>query len=152
MQILPLFHRTRSAALVALAGGAMAQAMVLWGGSLARFLPPWQALLVAAALGAGVAGFALADAFGRSGRWGLIWSYVAWPVATALGAGVGAVFLTVLLATDGGGLVYVVSSAAPLGMMAVIDGVTTSPVVAVVWALGGCAAHYGTRSERAVIT
>lgn len=152
MQILPLFHRARSAALVALAGGAMAQAMVLWGGSLARFLPPWQALLVAAALGAGVAGFLLADAFGRSGRWGLIWSCVAWPMATALGAGVGAVLLTVLLATDGAEMLFAVSSGAPLGMMAVIDGVTTSPVVAVVWALGGCAAHYGTRSERAAIT
>lgn len=153
MPLLPPLYRARSATLTAIAGGALAQSMALWGGTLARFLPPWHVLILAAMLGAGMAGFLLADAFGRAGVWGAVWSAVGWICATVVGAGLGAAVFTFSAgAYPAFALTNAVVEGAPLGLLAVGDGISSSPTVALIWIIGGCAVHYGTRTERAAVT
>jgi len=108
-------------------------------------------MALAGVAGAGVAGAVLADAFGRFGVRGVLWSVLAWPLATLLGGMIGAAVATII-ATWGQmqGVVEVVTDAAPLGILALADAIATSPAVAGVWMLSGLAVHYGARAERGV--
>lgn len=146
--------RMHSAVLTGTGGGATAQAMSLWGGDLARFLPPTWLLTLAAVIGAACAGAVLAGALGRTGLIGVITCILAWPVATALGAVIAAVPFG-LSEVDvrygvAGSVVTAVSEAAPLGLLAVGDGITTSWVVAAVWVLSAALVHVVLRLERQV--
>lgn len=137
---------------MALGGGAVAQSMVLWGGSMAQFLPPLAVMSLAASGGAALAGLVLADAFGRAGRWGVVVSAIAWCMATALGACVGAAFFALESGLNPATFIpNAIFGAAPLGLIAVADGIATSPAVAAVWALAGCAMHWCARVERAYL-
>lgn len=148
MQFLPCLQRLHCAALMAVSGGAVAQTMSLWGGDLARFLPPLPMMTLAAAFGAGVAGLLVSDAFGRRGVWGLLSSGFGWCIATALGAGIGAaVFAVQPRLGISGGLLRALEEGASLGLLAVGDGIVTSPPVAVIWILSGIAMHFGARVE-----
>ena len=150
MQLLPSLQRLRCAALIAMSGGAVAQAMVLWGGQMARFLPPLPVLMSAAVAGAGLAGIVLADAFGRQGRRGAIRSAIAWPVVTGLGAMAGASLLALDPARGPASmLANALKEGAPLGFLAVADGIATSPAVLAIWLVAGVAVHHGARVERA---
>ena len=150
MQFLPSLQRLRCAALIAMSGGAVAQAMTLWGGQLARFPPPLPVLMSAAVAGAGLAGVLLADAFGRRGCRGAIWSAVAWPVVTGLGGMAGASVLALDPARGPASmLANALKEGAPLGFWAVADGIATSPTVLVIWLVAGVAVHHGVRVERA---
>lgn len=149
MPYFPIYQRLRCAVLMALAGGAVAQAMTLWGGELARFLPPVTPMMVAACAGACLAGLMLADAFGRTGWLGALWSTLAWPLATAVGAALGAgLFGIVTSPAPLLGAPQALAAGAPLGLTAVIDGISTSPAVAVIWIICGLAMHHGALAER----
>ena len=108
-------------------------------------------MALAGVAGAGLAGVVFADAFGRFGVRGALWSLLAWPLATLLGGVIGATAATII-ATWGQvqGLVELVTDAAPLGILALADAIATSPAVAGVWMLSGLAVHFGARSERGV--
>ncbi|WP_299654156.1 hypothetical protein [uncultured Tateyamaria sp.] len=147
---------TQSALLTGLAGGATAQAMSLWGGDLARFLPPLPFLTLAAAFGGACAGVVLAKALGRSGWIGVMISALAWPVATLLGAVLAAIpFGLVDAATHVSAtemLFTAVESAAPLGLLAIGDGIANSPYVATIWVLSATCIHIILRRERSLST
>ncbi|MEO0381782.1 MAG: hypothetical protein AAF252_16055 [Pseudomonadota bacterium] len=150
MAFFPMYQRVRCGVLMALAGGAVAQAMTLWGGDLARFLPPLSIMLCAAFVGAGVAGFFLADAFGRRGWGGIVWTALAWPLATAMGASLGAGLVGTASSPEPlASLPEALTAGAPLGWMAVTDGITSSPAVALIWVVCGLAMHHGALAERA---
>ena len=146
--------RMTCGAATGLAGGVVAWAMSGSGGSLARFLPdgPW--FHIAALLGAGVAGLALADGFGRKGWLGAGAALAAAPVATGIGAALGAAGLMVVfaavqfLAGAGGVAPGSVTGAPALGVLAVVDGIGTSPVVALTWVSAMCAVHLAMRRLR----
>ncbi|WP_299548340.1 hypothetical protein [uncultured Tateyamaria sp.] len=146
--------RLHSAILTGIGGGATAQAMSLWGGDLARFLPPTWLLTLTAVFGAACAGAILASALGRSGLIGVVICILAWPVATALGAAIAAVPFGLSVADMrygvAGGFVTAMREAAPLGLLAVGDGITTSWVVAAVWVLSAALVHVVLRTERQV--
>ena len=149
MQVLHMRQRLRCAALVALSGGAVAQAMTIWGGQMARFLPPHPYMILAGFVGAGLAGILLADAFGRGGKGGALLSGLFWPIATLLGACLGAALL--IFGLEGPANVTphsALESGADLGTLAVMDGVFTGPLVAVIWFVSGIAVHFGARAER----
>ena len=153
MTMIPLFSRLKCATLIALSGGAMAQTMTLWGGDLARFLPPTAVMGLAGAGGAWLAGFALAGAFGREGWRGVMCSAVMWPVTTAVGAGLGASLLALVPTGAPSRPLWTALEEGPgLGLLAVADGIATSPVVACVWLLSCAAIHHGARHERRAIT
>ncbi|WP_299725011.1 hypothetical protein [uncultured Tateyamaria sp.] len=153
MQFMTSPARLRCAALMAITGGAVSQTMSIWGGDLARFLPPMLVMICAGAAGAGLAGLLLADGFGRKGAFGMLWSVLAWPIATACGAVFGAATLAIEWMRSPVQMVaHALEHGAPLGVMAVADGIATSPAVAGVWLVSGVAMHYGARIERAVIT
>lgn len=148
-----MMHLTRSiaaqgAALMALAGGATAQAMSQWGGSLAAYLPPLPLLTLVAALGAGVAGLLLSTAFGRGG-WEDVWlSTIMWPVVTALGAVCAATAFGLVEAVTSTRGLHVLEEIAPLGLWGVADGIATSLPVALTWLAGRVAVHLALREER----
>ncbi|MFL4470767.1 hypothetical protein ACERZ8_13070 [Tateyamaria armeniaca] len=149
MQFLTYAPRLRCAALTAMAGGAVAQTMSLWGGHLARFLPPMAVMMGAGAVGAGIAGLILADAFGRAGRRGAFCALLGWPIATLLGAVIGATLVVIeAMELSAATLAHAVSEGAPFGIMALMDGISTSPAVAGIWLLSGWAMHVGARVER----
>ena len=153
MTYFPVYQRVRCGALMALSGGAVAQAMTLWGGDLSRFLPSLSTMILAACVGAGVAGFLLADAFGRRGWRGAIWTVVAWPIATVCGASLGAGLVGIASSAEPlAGLPEALVAGAPLGIMAVSDGLSTSPAVAVIWLICGLAMHHGAMAERSPTT
>lgn len=153
MPIFTCSARLRCAALMALTGGAVAQTMSLWGGDLARFLPPLPVMQGFGVAGAGLAGLVLADAFGRAGWRGAVWSCLAWPLATIFGAVTGAALLAFeVTRSPGAMLIKAVSEGAPLGIMALMDGIATSPAVATIWLASGLAMHSGARVERDVTT
>lgn len=146
--------RMHSAVLTGIGGGATAQAMSLWGGDLARFLPPTWFLILAAFFGAACAGAVLAIALGRSGFLGVAICVLAWPVATAIGAVIAAMpfGLSEIDMRYGvaGSALAAMTEAAPLGLLAVGDGITTSWVVAAVWVLSAALVHVIMRLERQV--
>ena len=149
MTMMPIVSRLRCATLIALSGGAVAQTMTIWGGDLARFLPPSSVMSLAGAGGAWLAGFAMVGAFGREGWRGVICSALMWPVVTAFGAALGAVLLVLMpLAVPSRPAWSTLDESAGLGLLAVGDGITTSPVVAGVWLLSCAAIHHGARHER----
>ncbi|MEL6807247.1 MAG: hypothetical protein AAFO97_05665 [Pseudomonadota bacterium] len=153
MSFFPMYQRVRCGVLMALTGGAVAQAMTLWGGDLARFFPPLSIMLCAAFVGAGVAGFMLADAFGRKGWVGFVSSTLAWPLATVIGASLGAGLVGTASSPEPlASLPEALTAGAPLGLMAVTDGIASSPVVAIIWIICGLAMHHGAFAERAVTT
>lgn len=118
------------------AGGAMAVAMQVSGGALAPLLPPAGPFIGSAMCGAGCAGAALAGGFGH-GRWyGHLAAVVAWPLATGIGAAVAGTIATVI--AEGAGAATTGDGPA-LGLIAVLDGVTGSPVVLAVWLASGLA-------------
>lgn len=149
MAFFPMYQRVRCGVLMALSGGAVAQSMTLWGGDLARFFPPLSIMLCAAFVGAGVAGFILADAFGRRGWGGMVWSIVTWPLATAVGASLGAGLVGTASSPEPlASLPEALIAGAPLGWMAVSDGIASSPAVAAIWVICGVAMHHGALAER----
>ena len=105
---------------VALMGGALSVVMVWPGGSLARFLPGVEFHL-AALIGAALAGGALADAFGHRGIWGYVAALFAALVMTGLGAMLGS---------------FVITLQGDLGLLAVVDALTTSIAAICVWSMG----------------
>ena len=149
MQFLPRPARLCCAALMALTGGTVGQTMSLWGGDLAGYLPPLWVMSGAGAFGAGLTGLVLADMFGRRGLAGAALSCFGWPIATMLGAIIGAA--VVLLGTKRplvSDPALTIVEGAPLGLLAVADGIATSAVVAGVWMISGVAMHCGARVER----
>lgn len=153
MSFFPMYQRVRCSVLMALTGGAVAQAMTLWGGDLARFFPPLSIMLCAAFVGAGVAGFMLADAFGRKGWVGLVSSTLGWPLATIVGASLAAGLVGTASSPEPlASLPEALTQGAPLGLMAVTDGIVSSPIVAIIWSVCGLAMHHGAFAERAVTT
>ncbi|MEO1777295.1 MAG: hypothetical protein AAFU63_00750 [Pseudomonadota bacterium] len=138
----------------AAAGLAVAIAMQVAGGNLARFLPegPW--FYVVAILGAAAAGIALADGFGRRGWLGVAVLALAAPTATAIGAALAAAVLTsghaakmAILGSDT--LTPGTLTGSPvLGLLAVADGISTSFAVAVTWVLSMGAVHLTMRRMR----
>jgi len=143
----PVSPKLTCAGAAALAGLATATAMSAAGGGLSRFLPPLPHLALSAVFGAAVAGLLLSRGFGRP-RWaGALLSLVAAPATTALGAAIGANTLMFVAAcgqiADGGP-----GAAAGLGLIAVLGGVLTSPVVALVWALSMTGVHLATARAR----
>lgn len=144
--------RGHAALLCGLAGGATAQAMCLWGGDLARFMPPAFVLMGAASFGAACAGVVLADTMGRRGWRGALCFILAWPVVTGLGAAVASIPFGVSDAGLRGNVVNTlaaaVDAAAPLGLLAVGDGIVHSPHVAAVWVLSALAVHKVLQTER----
>ncbi|MEM6374252.1 MAG: hypothetical protein AAF727_15960 [Pseudomonadota bacterium] len=153
MPILSISLRLRCATLVALSGGAVAQTMSLWGGEVSMFLPDFTDMLWAGVLGAGAAGLLFGDLFGRAERTGVMWAMLGWAIATLVGAmfGAGAVIAyetNAPLANMGTSMM----EGAPLGVLALVSGVTGSPIVAAVWVLSGLAVHCATRAERSAPT
>lgn len=146
--------RMQSAVLTGMGGGATAQAMGLWGGDLARFLPPTWLLTLAAVFGAACAGAVLASALGRSGLLGMAMCILAWPVATSLGASIAALPFGLSGFDARYGVARAVGSAmteaAPLGLLAVSDGIMSSWFVAAVWVLSAALVHVILRAERQV--
>ena len=128
------------------AGLVVALAMTTAGGSLARFLPdaPWFHLV--ACVGAATAGVALADGFGRRGQLGALAAVLVAPIVTAVGAVIATMLLVLVFEPTGGW--GAVSDAAPLGLLAVTDGIGTSPVVAVTWGLSLAGVHMVMRRVR----
>ena len=153
MSYFPMYQRVRCGVLMGLTGGAVAQAMTFWGGDMARHLPPHWVMCGAASVGAGLAGLALADAFGRRGWGGAMLSVFGWPIATIMGAVLGAAFVLMKegrpWASDPA---LAIVEGAPLGVMSVLDGIVSSPVVATIWHVCGLAMHHGAFAERAVTT
>ena len=148
--------RGHAALLTGLAGGATAQTMTVWGGDLERFLPPTLLLIAAACAGAAGAGALLSGALGQRGWPGGLSLALCWPLVTALGAVLAA--LPFGLADAGFGscgierLSAAVETSAPLGLLAVADGIGNSPVVACVWGLSALAVHAGLRAQRQLST
>ncbi|MEO9573987.1 MAG: hypothetical protein ABJ263_14815 [Tateyamaria sp.] len=133
---------------MAIAGGAVAQAMSLWGGDLARFMPPFPVMICAGVAGAGLAGLMLVDAFGHKGWHGALWSSLGWSIATLFGAVVGAT----LVAVEGPqsslpDVMRALGFSASLGVIAITNSIVTSSAVAGDWLLSGLAMHYGARIE-----
>ena len=153
MTPLHLPFRWHAGILTALAGGAMAQSMVMWGGSLSHFLPHAMILGIVAFCGAGLAGLVHAGALGRDGRQGWVIMLFVWPFTTALGSVLAVLPLAVMDA--GAGLEPMLRgaiAAAGLGLLAVTDGILTSTPVACVWASSGVLLHRALRVQRAAVT
>lgn len=148
MTFLPLTSRLHIAALMAITGGAVGQSLVLWPGSMGRFLPTLAEMTVMAALGGGMAGLVLADLCGRRGVWGAVCGALAWLIASALGSVAGAGLFGLI--RQGG--VQAGGDAAPLGMMALMDGLTTSPVVMAIWLGAGLLMHCAARMARSPLS
>lgn len=145
--------RLHAAFLTACAGGSVAQSMILWGESLARFLPPLPVLCIAAVFGAAVAGSICAGAFGRRGVRGWVLMACMWPAITALGAGIAVMPMGVMeFSPHTSAAVQAVVEAAALGWLAVADGILTSLPVTVVWLLSGAMIHMALRQQRSVTT
>lgn len=145
--------RWHAALLTALAGGATAQSMSLWGGTLAPFLPPLPVLGVAAMCGAGAAGAFCVAMLGRRGVRGWVLAGCMWPVITALGAGIAVMPLGVMeFSFRTNAAVTAIVEAAALGWLAVADGILTSLPVALVWATSGALLHLAVREERRATT
>ncbi|MEL7133555.1 MAG: hypothetical protein AAGK77_14220 [Pseudomonadota bacterium] len=144
--------RAAAAVLTGIAGGATAQAMTLWGSDLSRFLPPMPLLSLAAAFGAAGAGALLADAWGRQGWRGCLLSILIWPVATVLGACLAVMPFGLVEHGWPSNAVLALADAfvttAPLGIFAVLNGITSSVHVAAIWLISGVLVHIGLRAER----
>lgn len=130
-QLKPSHLRLRLAGLTAAAGGIVSVAMVLFGGSTARFLPTGDGFHVAAVLGAGLAGLALAPTFGRPGWLGWIMATIGAVGATLLGAFAGAAMI---------GLVFGQALIGSLGLVAIL-GAAENPVAVLIWGLTMAALH-----------
>jgi hypothetical protein len=154
--IMPSFSsislRVHCAILTGIAGGATAQTMTLWGGDLARFLPPMTPMIVAASLGAGLAGAILADGFGRRGWCGVVTSALLWPFTTALGAAIAAMPFGLVDMVGQSftrrNMLHAALESAPRGLVAVADGILFSPVVAAIWAISLLGLQFAMRAER----
>lgn len=85
--------RVAIAGLTALAGAATAWAVSVFGSRILHMLPE-NGFHLAAFLGAGIAGFVLADGFGRPGLWGFSRAAITAGLATLAGAWLGAVLIT----------------------------------------------------------
>lgn len=148
--------RTHAAILTGLAGGAVAQAMCVWGGTLAHFLPPATLMMLGGFGGAACAGMICAGVIGRPGWLGTLVAVLLWPLVTALGAILGALpFGLIDQHTHRGMLSSLLSAAeeaAPLGLLAVADGIVTSPAVAGIWIVSALAVHAAVKQQRAVTT
>ncbi|WP_299687324.1 hypothetical protein [uncultured Tateyamaria sp.] len=138
--------RVKCGAATGAAGLAVAVAMTVAGGSLARFLPDGPLFHAVAFVGAAVAGAALADGFGRRGRLGALAAIVAAPVVTAVGAVIATLLLVAIFEPSGGW--RALSGAVPLGVLAVTDGIGTSPFVAGTWGLSLAGVHMAMRRVR----
>ena len=146
--------RMMCGAMTAGAGFVVAIVMRTAGGDLARFLPEAPGFHLVALAGAAVAGVAVADGFGRRGWLGLGLFLTAAPLATAVGAAFGAsVLMTVLAAVqwfagDADMANGVLTGAPVLGIIAMLDGVGTSPAVAATWGTSMLAVHFAMRRTR----
>ena len=139
INIMPSRFRLSTAGVTAVSGGIVSIAMAYWGGSMARFLPAGEALYPAAVLGAGLAGLACADGFGRPGARGWAIAALASIVATIAGAVLGSGLLGVVMAGNLGG--------AGLGLIAIMDAATSLPAVGI-WTLSMVALHMTARHMR----
>lgn len=127
----PSHLRLRLAGLTAAAGGIVSVAMVLFGGSTARFLPTGDGFHVAAVLGAGLAGLALAPTFGRPG-------WIGWIIA-AIGA-VGATLIGAMAGSTLIGLAFGQITFTGFGLVAIV-GAAENPVAVLIWGLTMAALH-----------
>lgn len=158
MSIIETFSpRVQCAILTGIAGGAVAQTMSIWGGELARHLPPMLTMIVTATFGAAVSGAVFANVFGRSGWGGALVAAVLWPFVTLFGAAFAASAVALFFETGWRrslvhSLVDAAAEGAFLGALAVTDGVLTSPVVAGVWGVALIAVHSGMKQEKAATT
>ena len=153
MPFFDISQRLRCAALAALGGGALAQTISLWGGDMPIFLLPTTLMCIGGATGAALAGFIMADAFGRKGPRGVFWSVQAWWITTVLGAWFGAAFFAIEANRN---LFFVIlcalDKAAWPGILTVMEGIAYSPAVAVIWLICGLAMHHGAMAERSPTT
>lgn len=146
--------RMQSAVLTGMGGGATAQAMGLWGGDLARFLPPTMAFDLGGCFWCRLCGRCAGQCAGtqRPAWYGNVYPCMAsrhfagrvhrrfavWAIgfrcALRRGRAVGSAM----------------TEAAPLGLLAVSDGVMSSWFVAAVWVLSAALVHVILRAERQV--
>ncbi len=138
-KLTPSLLRLKLAGFTAGAGGIVSVTMVLWGGSLWRFLPSGQGFHAAAIAGAGLAGLICAEGFGHGGRRGWLIAAVSACAATLLGAALGATLLGVFGGTMAG---------APLGVLAITDA-ATSPIAFGIWTSTMAILHETARRIRA---
>ncbi len=135
----PSPFRLQVAGLTAAAGGIVSLAMVVFGGSMAMFLPVGEGFHLGAAMGAGLAGLTLASCFGRPGRRGWAIAALGAVAATLLGAVVGAGLL---------GLIYFAPvKTGALGLIAIL-GAVENPIAVLIWAVCMAALHQAARRLR----
>lgn len=125
-----------------LRGGALAQTISIWNVDVVRSVTAYLVLCIGGAVGAALAGFVMADAFGQKGPRGAFWSVQAWCVTTILGAWFGAAVFAI---EPNANLFLVIKCAlekvAIPSMMFVMRAIVHSPEAFSVWVLGGCAMH-----------
>jgi hypothetical protein len=98
-----------------------------------QFLPADGDIIpVIAFVGAAVSGFACASAFGRPGRYGIIWAVAGAILATTIGAAVA-------------GATMVGFMGAALGVIGVVDYFVRFPSLVLAWAAMMLAVHWGLR-------
>lgn len=124
-QMLELTERTRLmiAGLTAVAGGATAVAITELGGRMQHYLPD-SGFHLAAVVGAGLAGFILADGFGRSGLRGGLSAVTTAVLVTLLGAWLGAALIAWSPRPEAGFL----------GWLALLEAVSANPLILKIWA------------------
>ncbi len=124
-------QRLRIAGLAAGAGLLTACAMTLFGASPLHYLPQ-TGFHLAAFLGAGSAGFVVADGFGRPGVRGLVRAALSAGVSTVLGAGLGAMYLVGPFEDMG---------AAALGAVVVADALLSGTITLKAWTVSMILLH-----------
>ncbi|MEO0400820.1 MAG: hypothetical protein AAF214_00435 [Pseudomonadota bacterium] len=135
--------RVRATVYTALAGGIVAFVMHSpFGGDLARYLRQVPFFQISAMIGAGLAGAALCDGFGRA-RWqGHGLGAVTAVTTTCLGAIAGALIATFLNATLSSQRMEGAAEVGSLGLLAIMDGIATSVPVAVTWVVAMACLHW----------
>ena len=119
-------NRAQLALLCGGAGWVVSVTMIYWGGPLSRFIPR-DGPQISAFLGATVAGYMVANGFGRAGLSGRALAALSACTATVLGAIIAGSIL-------GGGQSYGAVDGAARGIVAITDGFSSVVVVAT-WAL-----------------
>lgn len=129
----------RLAGLTACAGGIVSVAMVVFGGSMSRYLPTGDGFHLAAIVGAGVAGLACASSFGRPGWRGWAIAAMGAIVATFAGSIIGSTLI---------GMAFGQFASGSLGIIAIL-GAMERPEAVLIWGLTMAAVHLVARRVRA---